>query len=212
MNLRLYSAEGANCCERVRWALDHKLIKFDLIDLDDSAMPAEFVEHSPFGRVPLLVIDGQPLSESMAIVEYIEEIVPEPNMLGASALARARVREVCEAVNSSIHPVQNSSVVRYFHPTWSKQQMRPGRAGWITSNLVKLENRLWRSSPYAVGNTFTLADVFVGVIYRKAISLGASQEVLAKFDVHWSFLMSQPAVKRSCPTSLRSEAIHQSST
>lgn len=199
MKLRLYSAEGANCCERIRWMLDYKSVSFELMDIESSEAVSAFRLHSPFGRVPVLLVDGEPLTESMAIAEFIEEIAPVPNLLGTSIGLRARVREVCEVVNSSIHPVQNSSVVRYFHPTWSKDAMRTVRANWIEHNLLKLRPLLWSSSSYVVGDGFTLADIFVAIIFRKAMALGASAEVLSDFERHWSFLMSMPDVRASYP-------------
>lgn len=199
MALRLYAAAGANCCERVRWLMDYKRIPYELVDVECSADVSEFKAHSPFGRVPLLIVDGQPLSESMAISEFIEEVAPSPPMLGSSSLERAHVREICEAINASIHPVQNSSVVRYFQPTWTKDEMRPVRAEWVAQGLARLQSRLWKSSAYVVGERFSLADIFVAIMYKKAIALGARPSVLSLFASHWSHLMAQPAIRNSCP-------------
>ena len=199
MPLRLYSATGANCCERVQWPMDFKGVQYEVVDIEHASDVSQFNAESPFARVPLLIVDGQPLSESMAIAKFIEELVPWPQMLGTSAFGRARVREVCEAVNSSIHPIQSSSVVRYFHPEWTKEQMRPIRAEWIVRGLTKLEPRLWTSSPYAVGHHLSLADIFVGVMYQKARSLGINEHLLPTFLDHWKYLMKQELVHASCP-------------
>lgn len=199
MKLRLYSAEGANCCDRVLWVLNYKGLRYELADPNAPEHTAEFTRISPFGRVPVLVASDQPLSESMAIAEFAEELVPDPTLLGQSMMERAQIREVCEAVNSSIHPVQNSSVVRYFQPHWSKEQMQSVRAAWIEQNLRKLEPKLWRSSPFVVGVAFSLADIFVAVIFRKAVSLGSPEELLPRFSAHWRHLLSIPEVEGSCP-------------
>lgn len=199
MNLRLFSAEGANCCERVRWALGYKRLPYALLDPDADEQQAQFARVSPFGRVPVLLASGLALSESMAIAEYIEELAPNPALLGRARNERARIREVCEAVNSSIHPVQNSSVVHYFRPDWSKAQMRPVRASWIEKNLKNLEAKLWLSGNFVVGESFSLADIFVAVIYRKAASLGTAQEALPRFEAHWQHLMAVSEIVSSCP-------------
>ena len=179
--------------------MDYKGVQYELCGVDALDDFREFSEVSPFGRVPVLLTSGQPISESMAIAEYIEETAPTPALLGSSPLERARVREICEAVNSSIHPVQNSSVVRYFHPSCSKDDMRSLRAEWIEGNLCKLNGRLWRSGQFAVGHSFTLADIFVAVIFKKAEALGSSLRALAAYDAHWNYLMSVPTVRSSCP-------------
>lgn len=109
------------------------------------------------------------------------------------------MREICEAVNSSIHPVQNSGVIRHFRPEWSKNDMRPVRAGWIATNLEKLAPLLWRESRFAVGDRFTLADILVAVIFDKGRALGIAAGRLAHFERHWVHLMSDAAIRASCP-------------
>jgi len=199
MHLRLYFAHGANCSDRVRWVLAYKGVPFEGIDVDANPDDAAFHSVSPFGRVPVLIAGRDTLTESMAIVEYLEEVYPEPSLMSRHPLERARIREVCEAVNSSIHPVQNSSVLRTIRPDWTKEEMRPFRSHWIVSNLEKLRPMLWRSSSYAIGNHFTLADIFVAVIYRKGAALSGQAREAQPYRSHWEFLMSQPSIAASCP-------------
>ncbi len=203
MQIQFFYAAGANCCERVRWALDFKRIPCQAIDVE--ALPPDapalhlFQRISPFGRVPVMLLDGAPLSESMAMVELLEELHPTPALTYTSPLARAQVREICEAVNSSIHPIQNSSVVRTFRPDLSKADMRPLRADWISHNLAKLQNRLFLHSGFAVGDAFTLADIFIALIYQKGVTMDCTR--LPAFDAHWQFLMQNAAIRTSCPIS-----------
>lgn len=199
MNIKFYYAAGANCCERVRWALDFKCIAYELIDLEHEFDEAHFADISPFGRCPIMEIDGRALSESMAMVEFIEEIYPSPPLSYSDPFLRAQVREICEAVNSSIHPAQNSSIIQHFRPDLNKEQMKPIRAHWIASNLAKLEAQLWQNSSFAIGSQFTLADIFIAVIYRKGIKLGNSPKESPCFETHWQHLLSQPGIKESCP-------------
>jgi maleylacetoacetate isomerase len=201
MNLLLYFANGANCSDRVRWVLAYKGVAFEGIDVDATNDHAQFIAVSPFGRVPVLVTGQAALTESMAIAEFLEEAQPEPPLMPRNALERARVREVCEAVNSSIHPVQNSSVLRAIRPEWNQNETRSFRSHWIASNLEKLRPLLWLSSPYVVGTQFTLADIFVAVMHRKSIALGAQASEAQPYNEHWTFLMSQPAIAASYPES-----------
>lgn len=201
MEIKFYYASGSNCCERVRWALDYKRVQYELVDLDGQFDKRHFAAISPFGRAPVMELDGVPLTESMAMVEFLEEYAPAVPLNYSEPLARAQVREVCEAVNSSIHPVQNSGVVRYFRPDLNKDQMKPLRADWIASNLVKLQPRLWQCSQFAVGDRFTVADIFLAIIYRKGLALRMAPPAFPHFQAHWSFLLSQRAIRDSCPLS-----------
>lgn len=198
MRLKLYFASGANCSDRVRWVLGYKGISYEAIDVD-AIDDATFLSIDPFGRVPLLLVDDAPLTESMAIVEYLETLYPKPSLMSQHAFEQARIREVCEAVNSSIHPVQNSRVVQTIRPDWTKEEVRLFRSDWIASNLEKLKPLLWRSSAYAIGDHFTLADIFIAVIYRKGVELAGGIFEVPSFRSHWDFLMSQPSIAASCP-------------
>ncbi len=199
MKLMLYYANGANCSDRVRWALAFKNVPFQSIDIDATDNTAAFKAISPFGRVPVLVVDQQSLTESMAIAEYLEEIQPDPSLMPKHPFERAQVREICEGINSSIHPVQNSSVLRAIQPSWSREAVRQFRSNWIDTNLEKLRPLLWRSSSFAVGSQFTIADIFVAVMHCKGLSLGANVTESSPYEAHWEYLMSQPAIAASCP-------------
>ncbi|MFZ6709955.1 glutathione S-transferase family protein [Undibacterium sp. TC9W] len=199
MKIRFYHAPDANCCERLLWILDYKKIAYERIDVGLGDVGEQVRLLSPFARVPLMEVDGIALSESMAMAEFIEEIAPNPPLQYTEAFARAQVREICEAVNSSIHPQQNSSTVRFYHPDWSKEQMRPVRANWLFINLEKLQNRLWLQSQFAVGHQFTMADIFVSIIYRKALDLGRLATELPRYEQHWTFLMSDAEIRNACP-------------
>lgn len=199
MKIRFYHAPDANCCERLLWILDYKQVGYERIDVGVGDVGEQVRLLSPFARVPLMEVDGVALSESMAMAEFIEEVAPNPPLQYEAAFARAQVREICEAVNSSIHPQQNSSTVRFFHPDWNKDQMRPVRAKWLLMNLQKLQPRLWQTSQFAVGTQFTQADIFVSIIYRKALDLGVLATDLPAYEHYWEFLMGHESIRRSCP-------------
>src|SRR5690606_7498947 len=131
------------------------------IDVHSLTDDTTFRSVSPFGRVPVLMTADTPLTESIAIVEYLEEVIPEPPLMPQDPRGRARVREICEGINSSVHPMQNSSALRAIRPDWTKEETRLFRSRWIASNLEKLKPLLWRSSSYAAENQFTLADIFI---------------------------------------------------
>jgi glutathione S-transferase len=95
MSLVLYFGSGSPFAWRVQLALEHKGIAYEarrlLFDRGDTRS-AEYRAINPRGKVPTIVHDGQPLRESGVILEYLEEVWPEPPLLPREPLARARVR------------------------------------------------------------------------------------------------------------------------
>ena len=117
---------------------------------------------NPMREVPVLLVDGQPLAQSIAIIEYLEEVHPEPTLLPSAPLVRARVRQMAEIINSGIQPIQNLRVMqrlgrefdqpRAAQMAWSK--------GWIESGFEALHHLIERhGGAYSVGDQVSLADV-----------------------------------------------------
>lgn len=173
MDIVLYSAHGSNSSERVEWMLQYKGISYLKVVQQDEMI-------NPYGYVPSLSVNGTILAESMAIAEYLEEVFPENPLLPDKAFDRALVREICEYVNSTIHQPQNRSVLQFLKPELSGVAKHKLRGEWIVSGLNKLKPRLWKRSSFAVGDSFSLADIFVTTIYRKALSHGADR--LQEYD------------------------------
>lgn len=89
--LQLYSVAASSACERVRIALEIKGLEYDTINID--ALPREeYLAVNPQGLMPTLKIDDHIVSQSMAMLEFIEEICPEPALLPKDLVARAEVR------------------------------------------------------------------------------------------------------------------------
>lgn len=173
MDIVLHSSSGSNSSERVEWVLRYKGIPYTKIDSLDLGL-------SPYGYVPSLFVDGTVLAESMAIAEYLEETFPQEPLFPKNAFDRALVREVCEYVNSTIHQPQSRSVMSFFDLGLEAAAEKKLRGEWIVCCLRKLRTRLWRQSAFAVGEDFTIADIFVASIYRKALSHGV--EALPEYD------------------------------
>ena len=109
---------------------------------------------------------AQVLTQSLAIIEYLEETRPEPPLLPRDAAERAYVRSIALAIACEIHPLNNLRVLRYLVKTLgaSEEQKNAWYRHWVEQGLASIEARLVaerRSGRYALGDAVTLADVFI---------------------------------------------------
>ena len=114
--MKLYGYFRSSAAFRVRIALNLKDIPYEqaFIHLrrNDQRSP-DYLKLNPQGLVPALIDGGEVLSQSLAIVEYLEETRPEPALLPRDAAGRARVRSLAQAIACDIHPIDNLRVLRY---------------------------------------------------------------------------------------------------
>ncbi|MCG9630461.1 glutathione S-transferase family protein [Vibrio sp. Isolate30] len=188
MDLVLYSAVGSNSSERVEWALNYKGISYNRVEVTSQELQTSYLAINPFGYVPSLSVDGVVLSESMAIVEYVEEVFTGFLLLGNEPQIRADVRRVCEFVNSTIHSPQNRTVLGFLRPDLEEAPKRAMRGEWITRSLDKLRPSICLDSSFAIGHQFTLADIFIASIYKKALQHGSAP--IPFYDSHLNNLRS----------------------
>lgn len=174
MDIVLYYSPTSNCSLRVKWVFDYKGINYKRVDVSEAGPDHVFFNLSPYGYVPIVTVDDAVLSESMAIAEFAEEAFGEPALFPGNALDRARIREVCEFVNSTIHPAQNSSILRFLNPELSDAERVKLRINWINNCLDRLRPRLWVDSQFAVNTDFSLADIFLHEMCAKVVSLGGT--------------------------------------
>ena len=182
MEVSLYSAKGSNSAERVEWVLNFKGIDYERIEISSDELATTYLDINPFGYVPSLRVDGSIFSESMAIVEYLEERFPYPGLFGKSLNEKTHIRRVYEYVNSSIHSPQNRTVLRFMRPELDETSKRELRGVWITRCLEKLSASICRESGFAVGKDFSVADIFVASIYKKALQHGCTRNSF--YDKH----------------------------
>lgn len=159
MSLVLHHYWRSSSSWRVRWALAHKGVPYrsNAIDLLKGAQrDAEYLDQSPMGLVPCLIIEGRALTESVAILEWLEEAHPSPPLYPADRWARARTRQLVELVNSGTQPLQNLSVNRHLSEDVAVQQAWARH--WITRGLIALERELCIVAAEGLGGTFMIGD------------------------------------------------------
>lgn len=164
--MKLYSYFRSSAAYRVRIALHLKGIAYEttsihLIKEGGLNRRPEFRAVNPQMRVPVLVTDaGQVLIQSLAIIEYLEEIRPEPALLPKDAPARAHIRALADLIACDIHPLNNTSALRYLKRELHQDQstIDAWYHHWVIEGFEALET-LMTPGPYACGDKVTIADV-----------------------------------------------------
>lgn len=209
--MQLYSYFRSSASYRVRIALALKGLAYDYLPVHlvrNEQLKPPFSDLSANKLVPALVDGGQVLTQSMAIIEYLDETHPEPPLLPGDPLARARIRSLAQDIACEIHPLDNLRVLRYLvhELKLSEDDKNRWYRHWVESGLEAVERRL-ASDPatgaYCHGDTPTLADcVLVPQIHnaqRMDCRIDHVPTVMRIFGTcmqHQAFATTQPS---ACP-------------
>ncbi len=164
--MQLYNYFRSSASYRVRIALALKGLSYDYLPVHlrrNEQFAAPFSALSAERLVPVLLDGDQALTQSMAIIEYLDETHPEPPLLPGDALARARIRAIAQDVACEIHPLNNLRVLRYLVHELKVSDDDKDRwyRHWTESGLEAVERQLAGSActgRFCHGNTPTLAD------------------------------------------------------
>ena len=166
MHVKLYSYFRSSAAYRARIALNLKGLPYEMVavhltkDGGQQHKP-EFHAVNPQERVPALELSsGEVLTQSLAIVEYLDDIEPNPPFLPADALARAKVRAIAQIVACDIHPLNNLIALQYLKRTLKHEQadIDAWYHHWVIEGFKAIEAMI-KPAPYACGAHVTLADI-----------------------------------------------------
>ena len=216
--MKLYNFSRSGTSMRARIALELKGLPYDYVGVDLLAgehRKGAYRDISPDTLVPMLEVDDHTrISQSLALIEYIDETHPEPPLLPPDPWGRAQVRALAQTVACEIHPINNMRVLKYL-----SRQLGVDEAArtawynhWILEGLQHYENRLRHlqrdrqarglpPSVFSFGATPTVADCALvpQVINGQRFGLTYSRQdlplTLAAFDA----CMQLPAVQRALP-------------
>jgi maleylacetoacetate isomerase len=164
--VKLYGFFRSSAAYRVRIALNLKKLPYDQqsihLSRDGGAQWSEaFRAINPQKRVPALALStGEILLQSLAIIEYLDEVYPEHPLLPAEAIERAQARAIAQICACDIHPLNNLVAMNYLKGPLKHDQAEVDEwyRHWVTQGFDAIE-ALLRSGPYALGAHVTLADI-----------------------------------------------------
>jgi len=167
--MKLYSSARSSASFRVRIALNLKGLPYEYLPVDlvhGDQFTAGFRGLNPAELVPVLEHDGAVLTQSMAIIEYLDEKYPQPPLLPHDPLDRAYVRSIALAIACEIHPLNNLRVLRYLTRNLGQgEQARDAwYRHWVEQGLAQVEAPLaaqQRCGRYVLGDAVTIADVLI---------------------------------------------------
>ncbi len=164
--IKLYDYFRSTASYRVRIALNIKQQAFEAIPVHlvkegGEQHKPEYRQLNPQGRVPALQDGDVVLTQSMAILEYLEAKYPEPPILPGDIEQQAQIRAVANVIACDIHPLNNLSVLQYLKNEWqvSDDQKTAWYHHWLKVGFDAVEKMLIRSGDYCFDNQVTLADI-----------------------------------------------------
>ena len=209
--MKLYNYFRSSASYRVRIALALKGLPYEYVSVHLGKAEHKLAEYGAVaadGLVPLLELpDGTRLSQSMAIMEYLDEQHPTPSLLPGDALAKARVRALAQSIACEIHPLNNLRVLKYLvrelkveedaKNTWYRY--------WVRTGLEAFERQLEQQPPsvFCFGDTPTMADCcLVPQIYnaqRFDTPLYGLPRTMAAYEACMALPALQAAQPSACP-------------
>jgi len=167
--MKLYSFWRSSAAYRVRIALNLKGLAYDLVSTQLSTgeqRSTSFLAANPQGLIPALEDRGQVLTQSLAIIEYLDSVADTPLLLPREPVARAQVASMAQAIACDIHPLNNLRVMNYLRRELGQDDaaVQAWYAHWITEGFSALETWALKYSvdgKFMHGPAISLADVFL---------------------------------------------------
>jgi maleylpyruvate isomerase len=203
--VQLYSFCFSSTSYRVRIALSLKGIEHDYVGVNLRAgeqRSESYVQLNPAKGVPVLVTDaGDEITQSMAILNYLEECFPEPALLPTDALAKARVLELCNIIACDMHPVNNLRILAYIQGELgaSDEQKDAWYKHWIAEGMSAVEAQLNKHGfgDFCFGDTPTLADVCLVPQITNALRFNCDMSAYPKAMAIYQHCTALPEFERA---------------
>ncbi len=209
--ITLYTYFRSSAAFRVRIALNAKGLAYEPVIVSlpkGEQMSADYLEVNPQGLVPTLVDKGVRLSQSLTIMDYLDEVYPAVPLLPQAPFERARVRSLAQAVACDIHPINNLRILKFIKSMGHEEdEVNAWYRHWCHEGLASIERELGtdggaagKSGIYCHGDQVTVADVcLVPQVFnakRYEVNLSGYPKVMAVFEA----CMALPAFDAAQPS------------
>lgn len=181
-----------------------KKIPFEYLAIDLTAgvqLGEAYRKLNPMGHLPALEIDGELAVESVAILELLDELVPEPRIYPKEPFARAHVRALVEIINSGIQPLQNLVVLKRIgdenRDAWLKHFLPRGLAAF--EGLMAAHEAKGIQGPFAYGATLTAADCALVPQVYSAKRFGVALDAYPRLMRAYEAALALPEVAGAAP-------------
>jgi len=218
--IKLYTFYQSGSAFRVRIALELKRLRYESIFIQGGRNSADlqseaFLNLNPQGTIPALIHEDRVLTQSIPIIEYLEDVFPTPALLPPTAMERHRVRAISQLIVSDVHPLITARVIEYLdvnlclgadiRENWLQH--------WIEKGLSALERLLFRDPNTGIfchGDSPTLADICLVPQIYTAVRFGCDlsdfptiERIHAQCMTHPSFQAAAPENQPDTPQSLK---------
>lgn len=206
-DLILHNYFRSSTSVRVRAALNLKGLGYDYVPLSllkGEQASAEHLALNPSGLVPTLVTSQGALPQSMAILEWLDEVHPEPALLPGDPWGRARVRSLANIVALDIHPVNNLRILKHLETEYGVDA--EGKAAWFrkwaSAGMLAMETRLAseaETGEFCHGDTVGLADLCLYAQVLNNARFGVDMDAYPTINRIHANCMAVPALEQAAP-------------
>lgn len=189
---------------RVRMALHLKGQPFDVVKvnlLEGTQNSRSHKSINPQGLVPALEIDGEILTQSMAIIEYLDETCIGAPLIPKDEMGKAKVRAISQMISCDLHPLNNLRVLKYLQNEFdiSDDGKTKWYEHWLHETFAALEKTIPENSLFVYGNHITMADIcLMAQMYnteRFNINVSAYKNILSVYNN----LKNKPEIRAAHP-------------
>ena len=207
--MKLYTYFRSSAAYRTRIAVNLKGIGYEDVKVDlrapasDQHKP-EYLALNPQGLVPALMVEDTVIAQSLAIIEYLDEVYPDPPFLPRSAVDRATVRAMALAVACDMHPLNNLRVLNYLRSPLGHDEdtVNTWYRHWIAVGFGGLEQQARRATGdgrHMFGSSVTIADICVVPQMYNARRFNCDVEPYPTLRGICAHLESVPAFRQAAP-------------